>query len=387
MSRVLIFLGVATLLWACVHYYLARRLFPTWRASGWRRRAVQVAFWSGVFLGPLTMVIARGMEGSPPLWLIWPLYLHMGFIFLLLAAVVFRDVGLLFARGGARLAKRPIDEGRRAFLTRTTNAGAVGLATLGTGIGVKQAIDAPDLVEVDVPIDGLPEALDGYRIAQISDVHVGPTIKKSFVDHVVARVNELDVDMVAVTGDLVDGSVQELLPHMQAFGGFECRDGVFFCTGNHEYYSGALEWIEAVRTFGWTPLVNEHRMIERNGAKLLIAGCTDYRAERVLPEHASDPIGAKADAAAHDVSVLLAHQPRSIHKAAEARYTLQLSGHTHGGQLFPASLFVGLAHPFSEGLGKQDDTWIYVNRGTGYWGPPLRLGVPSEITLLRLVRA
>ena len=186
---------------------------------------------------------------------------------------------------------------------------------------------------------------------------------------------------------MVDGSVADLRVHTRRFDALRAPDGVFFCTGNHEYYSGADEWVEEVARYGWIPLLNEHRLIERDGARLLVAGCTDFNADRHGEEHASDPAKAREGAPDHDLSLLLAHQPKSIHAAAAAGYDLQLSGHTHGGQFFPANMFVGFAHPFHEGLGKQDDTWIYVNRGTGYWGPPNRAGVPAEITLIRLVRA
>ncbi|MEM9865420.1 MAG: metallophosphoesterase [Myxococcota bacterium] len=387
MLRLLLVLAVATTLWGLIHAYMHRRLFSTWKAQGWRRRVAQAIFWFGFALGPSTMAISRMSGGELPLAFVFPAWVWIGMAFLLFCFLVFRDVGLGAFRGVRRLMGKPLSEERRDFLTRTTNAGVLGVTGAFTGLGLYEALTPPELVEVDVPIAGLPAALDGYRIAQISDVHVGPTIKGGFVEHIVGRVNELEADLVAVTGDLVDGSVAELRQHMGAFAELRGRDGVFFCTGNHEYYSGALEWVEEVRRFGWTPLVNEHRVVERDGAKVLVGGCTDYSAHRMMESHRSDPAKAKEGAPECDVSLLLAHQPKSIDAAEAAGFDLQLSGHTHGGQFFPPSLFVGFAHPFHEGLGKQGDTWIYVNRGTGYWGPPIRAGVPAEITLLRLVRA
>ena len=260
-------------------------------------------------------------------------------------------------------------------------------------MGYREATRVPDVVEVEVPIAGLPPALENYRVAQISDVHVGmPTIHGAWLRAVVDKVNALEADLVAVTGDLVDGHVADLRDHVRPIGDLRGRDGVFYVTGNHEYYWDGPAWVERVKELGLTALVNEHRVVEREGARLLVAGATDYRASHAVPGHGSDPAGAKRDASgaepAHDVSILLAHQPLSLPAAKEAGYDLQLSGHTHGGQFFPFNLVTKLIfHQYNHGLARDGDTWIYVNRGTGYWGPINRAGVPAEITLLRLVRA
>ena len=388
MLRFVLFFAVLITVWLFAHWYVARRLLTPWHASPTRKRRAKIALWGLAPLAPLTVSAGRmltAVDGARPL--LWVGYLHMGFFFLVFGFIVFRD--LLFGAGrlGRRLLGREPDLERRRFLTNATNAGALGAAGAVTGWGLAEAVRAVQVTEVDVPIAGLASALDGYRIAQISDIHIGPLLKGPFLERVVARVNALDADVVAVTGDLVDGSVEDLRQHVAPLGELVGRDGVFFCTGNHEYYWDAPAWIEHVRSLGLEPLVNEHRVVQREGAKVLIAGCTDYSADRILPEHRSDPKGAKEGAGDHDVSILLAHQPKSIHAAADAGYTLQLSGHTHAGQFFPVTLFVGLAHPYSEGLGKEANTWIYVNRGTGWWGPPIRAGAPAEITLLRLVRA
>jgi predicted MPP superfamily phosphohydrolase len=239
-----------------------------------------------------------------------------------------------------------------------------------------------------VPIEGLPEALHGYSIAQISDIHVGPTIKRPYLNAIVNRVNALDADAIAVTGDLVDGSVQRLGLHTQPLARLSAPDGAFFVTGNHEYYSGAEEWIVELRRLGLTVLLNEHVVRRRGGAALMIAGVADYSAHHFNPAHRSDPqlaaAGAPLDLA---VKILLAHQPRSATAAEAAGFDLQLSGHTHGGQFFPWNLFVPLQQPFVAGLHRVRRLWVYTSRGTGYWGPPKRFGAPSEITLVRLVPA
>ncbi len=257
-----------------------------------------------------------------------------------------------------------------------------------TVVGYVNARRVAGVVRVDVPIRDLPAELDGYAIAQFSDIHVGPTIKRAYLSAIVDKVNGLGADAIAVTGDLVDGSVQRLAMHTEPLARLKGNDGVFFVTGNHEYYSGALEWIAEVRRLGLTVLMNEHVVRRRGNAALIIAGVADYTAHHFHPEHKSDPQravrGAPPDVGAR---VLLAHQPRSAPEAAAAGFDLQLSGHTHGGQFFPWNLFVPLQQSFAAGLNRVRDMWVYTSRGTGYWGPPKRFGAPSEITLVRLVRA
>jgi hypothetical protein len=200
-------------------------------------------------------------------------------------------------------------------------------------------------------------------------------------------VNGLNPDMVALTGDFVDGSVEHLSSGIEPLRKLSATDGVFFVTGNHEYYSGVGSWCRKMRELGAKVLLNSHQIIQRGSAKLLVAGVTDYSAGRMVPEHASDPSVALKNAGEHDIKILLAHQPKSSRAARRHAFDLQLSGHTHGGQLFPWNFLVPFVHPFSRGLYRFDQGWVYVNPGTGYWGPPMRLGVPSEITLLRLVPA
>jgi predicted MPP superfamily phosphohydrolase len=266
-------------------------------------------------------------------------------------------------------------------------AAVVGLALLVSVIGYFNARGLARVVEVDVPIPNLPEALHGFTIAQISDIHVGPTIKKPYLDRIVDRVNQLQADAVAVTGDLVDGTVRELADHTAPLGRLSARHGAFVVTGNHEYYSGAEAWIAELRRLGLRVLMNEHVVVERDGAALVLGGVTDYSAGHFIDSHRSDPVQALAGAPAHAaVRVLLAHQPRTAPAAAAAGFELQLSGHTHGGQFWPWNLFVPMQQPYVHGLNRHENLWVYVSRGTGYWGPPKRFGAPSEITKVRLVR-
>jgi predicted MPP superfamily phosphohydrolase len=243
------------------------------------------------------------------------------------------------------------------------------------------------VVDVRVPIEGLPAALDGFSIAQITDVHVGPTIRRDYVQGIVDAVNRLDADIVAITGDLVDGSVPQLREHVAPLARLKARHGVFFVTGNHEYYSGAVPWMQELERLGITVLHNAHAVVEHDGEQLVVAGVSDFSAGHFHDDHASDPARALQGAPALAKNVLLAHQPRTAHAAARAGFDLQVSGHTHGGQFWPWNHFVRLQQPYTAGLHRLDRLWVYVSRGTGYWGPPKRFGAPSEITRLSLRQA
>lgn len=296
---------------------------------------------------------------------------------------------LTLARDLALLGTMVIGAAAAEAAVRAEGAVAVpALAALVTLIGFINARRRAAVRRVDVPIEGLPLTLHGFSIAQISDIHVGPTIKREYLERVVDAVNGLSADMIAVTGDLVDGSVRELAHHTAPLERLTSRHGTFFVTGNHEYYSGAASWVRELRRLGLEVLMNEHVVLRHEGAAVVVAGVTDLYAVHYDPAQRSDPAaamsGAPTDAA---VKVLLAHQPQSAYAAASAGFDLQLSGHTHGGQFFPWNLVVRFFHPFTAGLHRVGRLWIYISRGTGYWGPPKRFGAPSEITYLRLVSA
>jgi predicted MPP superfamily phosphohydrolase len=261
------------------------------------------------------------------------------------------------------------------------------LALCASGLGYANARRPPGVRRVDVPIQGLAPAFDGLRIVQISDLHVGMTIHRPFVEAVVETANALDADLAVLTGDLVDGAVPQLAEHVAPLGRLKARDGVLAVTGNHEYYCGAEPWIDEFRRLGIRMLMNEHVVLRRGDAELVVAGIPDFGAHRFHPTHRADPVRALAGAPDDAPRVLLAHQPRAAPQAEAAGFRLQLSGHTHGGQFFPWNLFVPLQQPYTAGLHRHGDMWVYVSRGTGYWGPPKRLGAPSEITLVTLRRA
>ncbi|MFL6660455.1 MAG: metallophosphoesterase [Massilia sp.] len=369
---------VLTLL-SLLHFYIGMRLIP---AMG--LHPVGVA--GGVLLLALsTLLLPTGLLASRfKRWrgadqLAWVGLLAMGFFSSLLILTAARDVLLLVLT---------IANANSPTAARATAFGVPLVALAVTLLGLINARRLARVVQVDVPIAGLPPQLQGYSIVQISDIHVGPTIKRGYLNAIVTRVNALKPDAIAITGDLVDGSVRKLALHTAPLGRLVARDGTFFVTGNHEYYSGAEEWVAELRRLGLTVLMNQHVVCERGGEKLMIAGVTDYSAHQFHESHRSDPqkaaAGAPPDVRAR---VLLAHQPRSAKAAADAGFDLQLSGHTHGGQFFPWNLFVPLQQPFTAGLHRLKQLWVYTSRGTGYWGPPKRFGAPSEITCVRLIAA
>lgn len=347
--------------------------------------------WVAAFLLLLSCVlIPSGMlarsSGRQPMGdrLAWAGLLAMGFFSSLFVLTVLRDVVLLIAFL-LSLASLPIPlsalRAQSALLVPV-------LALLGSLIGLFNARRRAPVITVDVPVDNLPAVLEGFTIVQISDIHVGPTIKHGYVQAIVDAVNKAGGDMIAITGDLVDGSVAHLTHHTRPLGDLRAPHGVYVVTGNHEYYSGASAWVEEFRRIGLTVLMNEHVVIHPKGEPVVVAGITDYSAGAHDPNQRSNPqqaiVNAPPDAR---VRLLLAHQPRSAVAAAPLGFTLQMSGHTHGGQFLPWGFFVRLQQPFTAGLHRLEKMWVYTSRGTGYWGPPMRLGAPSEITRIRLVRA
>lgn len=366
-----------------LHIYVGLRIIPDLPVDLTGRWLAALWLVLSCLLIP-TGMLARTIEQQPLAdRLAWVGLMTMGFFSSLLVVTFARDLLLASLLTVDAIWPHTIPLAR----WRTDSAAAVPLlALLSTTIGLINARRRARVVTIEVPIDDLPRALDGFTIVQISDIHVGPTIKRRYVDAIVDAVNRLKPDLIAVTGDVVDGSVPQLSAHTQPLARLSARHGAYLVTGNHEYYAGADAWIDEFRRLGLHVLLNEHVVVEHEGARAVIAGVTDYSAGHFDPAHRSDPAAALQGAPGDIlIKVLLAHQPRSAEAAAEAGFTLQLSGHTHGGQFFPWNFFVRLQQPFTAGLARLNGLWVYTSRGTGYWGPPKRLGAPSEITRLRLV--
>ena len=368
-----------------LHTYIGVRLLPDLGLGAAAGVPGAVLLAASAYLIPRGFRARRTAADRDGARVAWAGLIAMGAFSTLFVLTFLRDVGLavvLIVSAISRIAL-PMPE-----IVQYSAIAVPVIAALVTAIGYVNARRVAAVRRVDVPIGALAPALHGFTIAQITDLHVGPTIGRDHVEAIVAAVNGLGADMVAITGDLVDGSVRQLSSQIEPLARLTSRHGTFFVTGNHEYYSGAHAWLRELRRLGFNVLMNEHVVVDHDGADLVVAGVTDYGAHHFDPAHRSDPAGAIDGAPEHAAAkVLLAHQPRSAIAAAKAGFDLQLSGHTHGGQFLPWNWFVRLQQPFTAGLDRLDRLWVYTSRGTGYWGPPKRFGAPSEITCLRLIAA
>ena len=358
--------------------YLGLRLVPA-LVQGPLATTLAFALLFGVcLLIPASVGTRHRSPGTVRDIIAWLGLIALGFFSTLFIATLSRDLvlAIVFLVAPAREAGL-VAPSALAVIIVTTCASLIGL----------WIARRPRLVEVAIPLRDLPRALEGFTIAQISDIHVGPTIKRGFVERIVTRTNALGADVIAVTGDVVDGSVAELATHTAPLGLLGAKHGVYFVTGNHEYYSGEAAWTAEMRRLGLIALKNEHVVLEHGGASIVLAGVDDDGAPRFDPGQRSDAAQALYGAPDSSVKILLAHQPSSALQASQAGFDLQLSGHTHGGQFWPWNLAVRYFQPFTAGLHRLGCLWVYVSRGTGYWGPPNRFGVPGEITRIRLVSA
>lgn len=384
-SRVLqyaLFLTIFTALTGALHAYLWQRLVrsPDLGAT-FTRMGTRAVIGLGILL-PAGLLASRFLPRSLASVLSWASYLWFGvavvLFFLLLGSEVIRGAvhAASIFQGGA-------SPERRQFLSRAIAAGVGALGVLVSGVGFASAVGPATIERVTVRLKRFPSALNGFRIVQISDLHIGPTLGKRWLEEVVASVNAQSPDIVAITGDLVDGSVAELSEHVAPLAKLKARHGVYFVTGNHEYYSGADAWIDHLRTLGIRVLRNERVEIGEADAVFDLAGVDDFASGR-WPGHGPDLEGALAGRDPAREVVLLAHQPKQAIIAEKHGIGLQLSGHTHGGQIFPWGYAVKLDQPHLQGLERRGEMWVYTNRGTGYWGPPMRVGVPSEISVIEL---
>ncbi|WP_422743221.1 metallophosphoesterase [Mycobacterium sp. WMMD1722] len=255
--------------------------------------------------------------------------------------------------------------------------------------GYTEAMRIPRVKRLDVGIAGLGRGLDGLRVVMVTDTHYGPIDRARWSAGVVARVNELDADVVCHVGDIADGTAAMREPQARPLADVRARSARVYVTGNHEYFSEAQGWLDYMQGIGWDALHNRHIVVRRGGDRLVVAGVDDATARSSgVRGHGANIEAALAGADRALPVLLLAHQPKQVRAAVSAGVDLQISGHTHGGQIWPFHVLVRLEQPVVRGLSRHGErTQLYTSRGTGFWGPPFRVFAPSEITVLTLRRA
>jgi predicted MPP superfamily phosphohydrolase len=359
-------IGLAVL----IHLYLWQRLVrDTLTRRRWRR-AAGIGLLAALLLLIATLFAETELPRPYAAWLAWPGYLWLGLMFYLLLALLVLELPML--------ASYRVDEERRRLLRRgaAIAAGAVALGV--SGYGITRAYQRPEVKRLQVPLARLDPRADRLRVAVIADIHVSPLYGASQVERVVEIVNGLDADLVAIVGDMVSGEAGHLRESAAPLRQLRGRLGSFFVTGNHEYYNGYQEWIEAADELGLRVLRNERVEL----AAIDLAGVNDREGEGY-----GDPPDYRAALADRDPTrpvLLLAHQPVQVHEAARYGVDLQVSGHTHGGQVYPFDYLVRLRQPVVSGLSEVDGTLVYVTNGAGFWGPPMRVGADPDVTLLEL---
>lgn len=381
----LIFLTISLGLVAAVHYWVWARLVRDLALSPTLHRALTVLIVVLACAIPATFWLGRSLDPATGRPLMLVLYSWMGIVFLLLVVLAGVELVRLVVWLGSHAGEAPPDPQRRLLLARVIGGTAAALTAGVSLVALRNGLGPVRVERVRVELDRLPPELDGFRIVQMSDIHVGPTIGRELIATLVDRCNELDADVIAITGDLVDGSVERLGALVEPLAELKARAGVYFVTGNHEYYAGAQSWCDFLTGLGLRVLRNERVEVGRGGHTFDLAGVDDFNA--FGRGHGANLPQAVAERDEARELVLLAHQPRAVHEAQRLGVGLQLSGHTHGGQLWPWQYFVYLQQPVLAGLKLFGKTQLYTSRGTGYWGPPMRLGASSEITLLELFRA
>lgn len=369
---------------AGIHIYLWLRLVRPARLSRYGRLAATLGLVALFLSVPITVAsrLAYPALSATLGWISLPWMALGGLTFVTLIAIdAIRLAGRLVQARRTRAAAGPVTAlSRRQFLARVTGGTALAIGSGSVARGMAEARGDHEVVDVEIALDRLPRALDGFTIVQLSDLHAGMTIDRGFVERVVDRANRLAPDLIALTGDLVDGRVEELRPSIEPLGQLRARHGVFAVTGNHEYYAGADAWIAELTRLGARYLRNQRVAIGDGAASFDLAGVDDYSAAG-WPGHGEDLPAALTGRDPARALVLLAHQPRQVHRAARYGVDLQISGHTHGGQIWPWHYIVRMQQGgLLAGRYQIGGTQLYVSRGCGYWGPPVRLLAPLEIT-------
>jgi predicted MPP superfamily phosphohydrolase len=373
------FVAVIFVVDLAIHFYLWKRLVRDVTGPGWRRTAGTVA---AIVLAILVPVTVGATRGGHLWWLAWPGYVWIGLMFYLLVTLIPLEVSrwalVRWWRPTSRTSEAQEAISRRLVIARGTAVFAGLVAAGTTGYGMRTALGPPRLQRMQMPLAKLPRNMDGLRLAIVSDIHLGPLAGTHHVGRIVDLINSVTADIVCVVGDLVDGSVAELGRFAQPLRRIESRHGAYFVTGNHEYYSGYAPWIDEVAALNVRPLRNER--VEIGGLDL--AGVNDLGGA----QYGDGPDFARAlgDRDPSRPVVLMAHQPVVARDAAPFGVDLQVSGHTHGGQMAPFNLVVKLQQPVVSGFGRVDGVPVFVTNGAGFWGPPVRVGAPPQVSVIDL---
>lgn len=376
-----------------LHWYVWKRLFKDTMAPGPRLRLVTGGWILLDLFMVATLLLSTRLDPSVTAWFAWPGYIWFGAFFYLGLTVLVLELPRLALRRWVRREPPPPEEdepprgmSRRLLLARGT-AAIAGLTAAGAvGYGMHSALGEPNIKHVRIGLRRLDPRAAGIRIALVSDIHLGALLGRSFTQRVVDLINEQRVDLVAIAGDLVEGEVEHLADATQPLRELESTHGTYFVTGNHEYYYRYDEWLDFVPTLGIDMLMNERRTITHNGGAFELAGLIDPNAVREDAPEGPDVGKTLRGWDRERAVVLLAHQPATLDEVAEQGVDLQLSGHTHGGQIFPFNLLVNQLEGTVAGLSRIRDTQLYVTRGAGFWGPPLRVGAPPDISIIELDR-
>ncbi len=368
----LIFILVFLLVMAVANFYIYRRFL---RKLTTLPNHVAWIIPALLMLGELLFVLDNAFNLIPDsLALYFIASAVIGVTFMLFVVATFYDLTMVVSQ------RVPFDQGRRRVLKILFDITMLIAAISYLLRGLSQGLKAPEINRVRVKLKDFP--YERYNIVQLSDIHVGRTIKHEFVADLVSRTNQLAPDLVVITGDLIDWPMHRIIHDLEPLR--DIKAPCYFILGNHEYFHGAQASLNHIRSLGIRPLLNECVRLGTSDRQFNLVGVNDLVGERagVLP-----PDFAKAFAAADPelATIVLSHQPKSVSRAEPYRCDLMLSGHTHGGQIFPFGYLVMMQQPYLAGLHQhRPGQQIFVSRGTGYWGPPLRILAPSEITLLQI---
>ncbi|MCI5165213.1 MAG: metallophosphoesterase [Candidatus Electrothrix sp. GM3_4] len=377
------FLAVVLGVLAFMHYYFWRRMVKNPGFSRPVQRFGTVAVITLFLLLPISHALAKQFSFQQLSPLLWFAYLWLGILMLFFFFFLFTDSLKILYHTSRYIFPSRLDHpdlSRRRFLARTLASSASVLVFGVSAFGVKKCLDPPTVNRLPVKMSELPPGFKGFSIVQISDIHIGAMSMRAELVEIVAIVNNLQPDLIAITGDLVDGNADELAGELAPLAELKAQHGVFFVTGNHEYYSGVEKWLPEIKQLGITVLNNTRTEIHRGNDAFILAGVTDHQAGRFGKEYAPNFEKALGGIAKTSTVILLAHQPRAVEEAARYGIDLVLSGHTHGGQIWPFNYLTPLQQPYIKGFYRHNKTQLYVNQGTGYWGPPMRVGTYKEIS-------